>query len=431
VPECDRRLCPYYCVKEIKHSRKKRATLIPYDTMFLTTKTKEELIMTQLQFTLDFEEIKENLVESDLDEVLKSTLVIILNEYMKKERDDYLKVDPYERSDARKDYRNGFYDRELILSIGSIDLRVPRTRSGEFNTSLFEKYQRKEKSLVLAMLEMVVNGVSTRKVTNVVEKLCGESVSKSMVSSLTDSLQEEIQAWNERKLDKLEYCPYLFFDAMYTKVRDENRIVSKAIYIAKGITDTGKRIILGMKIDSEESYDTWRNFINDLQNRGLRTPRMVISDAHKGIKKAIETELSSATWQRCSVHFKRNVIEKMPKKDTAEIRHDFKKIYNEIHPNEARKLKDEFIKKYENNAKLQKAIKTLEDGFEESIQYMNEPEKRHRYIRSTNSLERVNQEVRAREKVIKIFPNEKSAFRIAGAILMDYEEKQVGKAGIF
>src|SRR5690625_1146577 len=196
--------------------------------------------MTQLQFTLNFDEIKENLMESNLDEVLKSTLVIILNEYMKKERDDYLNVDPYERSNARKDYRNGFYDRELMMSIGNVELRVPRTRSGNFNTSLFEKYQRKEKSLILAMLEMVINGVSTRKVTKVVEKLCGESVSKSMVSSLTDSLQEEIEAWNNRKLDDLEYCPYIFLDAMYTKIRDENRVVPHAIYIAKGITEIGR-----------------------------------------------------------------------------------------------------------------------------------------------------------------------------------------------
>lgn|SRR5690625_38075 len=387
--------------------------------------------MTQLQFTLNFEEIKESLMESSLDEVLKSTLVIILNEYMKKERDDYLDLEPYERSSVRKDYRNGFYDRELMMSIGNVELRVPRTRSGDFNTSLFEKYQRKEKSLILAMLEMVINGVSTRKVKKVVEKLCGETVSKSMVSSLTESLQEEIEAWSNRKLDDLEYCPYVFFDAMYTKVRDENRVVSHAIYIAKGITETGKRMILGMKIDKDESYDTWRNFINDLQHRGLRTPRLAISDAHKGIKKAIETEFHSAIWQRCSVHFKRNVIEKMPKKNSTEIKHDFKKIYNEIHPNEARRLKNEFIKKYEDDPKMAKAIATLEDGFEDSIQYMNEPKKRQRFIRSTNSLERINQEIRAREKIIKIFPNKNSAFRMAGAILMDYEEKQVGKRDLF
>src|SRR5699024_5138147 len=239
------RLCPYNCVKDEIKSHKKRAILIPYDTMFLTTKTKEELIMTHLQFTLNFEELKEELMATNIDEVLKSTLVIILNEYMKKERDDYLKVSSHERSEARVDYRNGFYDRELMMNVGKVTLRVPRTRNGEFNTSVFEKYRRTEKSLLLAMVEMVVNGVSTRKVTNIVEKLCGETVSKSMVSSLTESLQGEVEAWNQRNLSEIDHCPYVFFDAMYTKVRDENRVVPSAVYIAKGITEKGKRVILG------------------------------------------------------------------------------------------------------------------------------------------------------------------------------------------
>src|SRR5699024_10564166 len=195
--------------------------------MFLTTKTEEELIMTHLQFTLNFEELKADLMNTNIDEILKSTLIIILNEYMKKERDDYLKVSSHERSETRVDYRNGYYERELMVSIGKLTLRVPRTRNGEFNTTIFEKYKRTEQSLLLAMLEMVINGVSTRKVTNVVEKLCGETVSKSMVSSLTESLQEKVDEWNERSLLDLD-CPYLFFDAMYIKVREGNRIVPKA-----------------------------------------------------------------------------------------------------------------------------------------------------------------------------------------------------------
>jgi len=392
--------------------------------MFLTTKTKEELIMTHLQFTLNFEELKEELMATNIDEVLKSTLVIILNEYMKKERDDYLKVSSHERSEARVDYRNGFYDRELMMNVGKVTLRVPRTRNGEFNTSVFEKYRRTEKSLLLAMVEMVVNGVSTRKVTNIVEKLCGETVSKSMVSSLTESLQGEVEAWNQRNLSEIDHCPYVFFDAMYTKVRDENRVVPSAVYIAKGITEKGKRVILGFKIDKEESYDTWRNFISDLKGRGLNSPRLAISDAHKGLKKAIETEFLGTSWQRCVVHFKRNIVTFMPRKNSQDARHDLRIIYNELHPGRARELKDAFIEKYESDHRYKKAIETLENGFEDSIQYMNEAEKRHQYIRSTNALERINQEVRAREKTIKIFPHQNSIFRIVGSILMEYEEKQ-------
>lgn len=399
--------------------------------MFLSTKTKEELKMTQLQFTLNFEKLKAELMETNIDEVLKSTLVILLNEYMKKERDDYLKVAPNERSEVRMDYRNGFYERELLMNVGKVTLRVPRTRNGGFSTSVFEKYQRIEKSLLLAMLEMVVNGVSTRKVTNIVKKLCGESVSKSMVSTLTESLHDEVEAWNTRNLSSVDDCPYVFFDAMYIKVRDGNRVVPNAVYIAKGLTDKGKRVILGFKIDKEESYDTWRNFISDLKNRGLTSPRLVISDAHKGLKKAIETEFLSTSWQRCVVHFKRNIIVNMPRKDSQDARNDLKMIYNEIHPARARDLKNQFIDKYGDDARFEKAIQTLESGFEDSIQYMNESEKRHRYIRSTNALERVNQTIRAREKIIKIFPHQNSAYRMVGSILMDYDEEQIRKPHLF
>lgn len=177
--------------------------------MFLTTKTiEEELIMTQLQFTLDFDEIKEKVINSSLDEILKSTIVLVLNEFMEKERDDYLNVKPYERSGDRHDSRNGYYDRELLMNIGNINLRVPRTRSGEFVTSVFEKYQRSDQGFLLAMVEMVVNGVSTRKVKNVVEQLCGESVSKSFVSSLSKKLEPEVKEWAERSLNN-EYFPYI------------------------------------------------------------------------------------------------------------------------------------------------------------------------------------------------------------------------------
>jgi len=398
--------------------------------MFLTTKTEEELIMTHLQFTLNFEELKADLMNTNIDEILKSTLIIILNEYMKKERDDYLKVSSHERSETRVDYRNGYYERELMVSIGKLTLRVPRTRNGEFNTTIFEKYKRTEQSLLLAMLEMVINGVSTRKVTNVVEKLCGETVSKSMVSSLTESLQEKVDEWNERSLLDLD-CPYLFFDAMYIKVREGNRIVPKAVYIAKGITNDGKRTILGFEIGNEESYETWKSFINRLQKRGIKSPRQITSDAQKGLKKAVETEFLATSWQRCVVHFKKNVINQMPRKNTSEARHEFKMIYNEIHPAKARVLKNEFIKKYSEDSRFNKAIDVLEEGFEDTIQYMNEPEKRHPFIRSTNALERVNQEIRAREKIIKIFPHENSASRIIGTILMEYEEKQLRARNLF
>src|SRR5699024_6313431 len=304
--------------------------------------------MTQLQFTLDFDEIKDKVVNSNLDEILKSTIVLVLNEFMEKERDDYLNVKPYERSGDRHDSRNGYYDRELLMNIGNIDLRVPRTRSGEFATSVFEKYQRSDQSFLLAMVEMVVNGVSTRKVKNVVEQLCGESVSKSFVSSLSKKLEPEVKEWAGRSLNN-EYIPYIFVDAMYIKVREHNKVVPKAVYIATAITEDGKRKVLGFNVDHEECYDSWRDFLKSLKGRGLQSPKLVISDAHEGLKKAIEREFIGTSWQRCTVHFKKNIIEKMPKKGMEEVKTDLKRIHESTSPEEARKLKEAFIDKYEEN----------------------------------------------------------------------------------
>ena len=180
--------------------------------------------------------LKESIINSNLDSVIKSAIVLILNEFMEKERDDYLQAAAYERSAERRDYRNGYYERDLMMSIGKIQLKVPRTRNGEFSTTVFEKYARCDQAFVLSMLEMVMNGVSTRKVTKIVEQLCGENVSKSFVSSLTKQLDPIVNEWANRPLNTT-YYPYIFVDAMYIKVREHHSVVSKAVYIATAITD--------------------------------------------------------------------------------------------------------------------------------------------------------------------------------------------------
>src|SRR5699024_10141192 len=379
--------------------------------------------MTQLQFNLNFDEIKEMLIQSNLDDVLKSTMVLILNEYMKMEQADYLNAQSYERSDSRFDYRNGYYDRELLMNIGRVKLRVPRTRSGEFATTVFEKYQRTDQGFLLAMVEMVVNGVSTRKVSNVVDQLCGEDVSKSFVSTLSEKLEPEVEAWAKRSL-KNEYYPYIFVDAMYIKVREDNKVTPRAVYIATAISKENKRKVLGFKIDHEESYEAWKDFLTDLKDRGVQAPKLIISDAHEGLKKAVSRVFVRSSWQRCTVHFKKNLMDKLPKKGTSQIRNEIKQIFNVISPEEARELKSYFVNKYMDNPKLVKVIDSLEDGFDDAIQYLNEADKYHKYIRSSDSLEPLNQEVRRRERVIRIFPHTLSAFRLIRSILMDYEETQ-------
>lgn len=271
------------------------------------------------------------------------------------------------------------------------------------------------------MLEMVVNGVSTRKVTNIVEQLCGESVSKSFVSSLTQKLDPIVNEWSQRPLNTI-YFPYLFVDAMYIKVREHHRVVSKAVYIATAITEDNRRTILGLKIDHVESYESWNSFFELLKSRGLQSPKLIISDAHSGLQKAIARAFIGTSWQRCNVHFKRNIFDKLPKKDSEEARTMIKRIFDAVTIEDMRSFKNELMSKFENDSKYEKALAILEEGFEDTIQYINHPVSMRQFIRSTNSLERLNQEVRRRERVIRIFPNTQSAFRLIGAVLMQYED---------
>lgn len=382
--------------------------------------------MTQIQFNLNLDYLKESVMNSDINAVIKASIVLVLNSIMEKERDDHLQVGAYERSSDRFDSRNGYYDRDLILSIGRVTLKVPRTRKGEFSSSLFEKYARCDQAFVLSMLEMVVNGVSTRKVKNIVQELCGESVSKSFVSSLTEKLDPIVQEWANRPLNTT-YYPYIFADAMYIKVREHHRVVPKAVYIATAITGDNRREVLGIRVDHVESYAAWKAFLLHLQSRGVQSPKLFITDAHAGLKKALKEVFVGTVWQRCTVHLKRNIFNVMPKKGIEDEKLGLKRIFEAVSVEDARKFKDEFIERFEENPKLQKAIQILEDGFEDAIQYLNEPVKFQQFIRSTNSLERLNQEVRRREQVIRIFPNTQSAFRMIGAVLMQVNEEQAMK----
>lgn len=377
--------------------------------------------MTQVQFTLNLDNLKEEVMNSNLTSVAKSAVILVMNEMMEKERDEYLQASAYERTEERRDYRNGYYERELLLSIGRVTLRVPRTRNGDFSPSLFEKYSRTEQSFVLAMLEMVVTGVSTRKVKKVVEQLCGEHVSKSMVSSLTSKLDPIVNEWANRPLGETYYS-YVYADAMYIKVRENHRVVSKAVYIAIAINDKNKREVIGLKVCDSENFEAWREFFQSLKARGLRSPKLIVSDAHEGLKKAIQTEFLGTSWQRCLVHFKRNLLATVAHKDKKELAMAIKRIFAVVKPEDAREQKNLFVDRCLAEGRFEKAVEILEDGFDDVIQHLNEPEETHPFIRSTNHLERLNSEVRRRERVVRIFPHEQSAFRLIGAVLMDYEE---------
>ena len=313
--------------------------------------------MTQLHFAISSEDIQSLIKESVDNKIARSILTKVFNQLMEKERDEYLENEAYQRDPDRKTCRNGYYDRAYTTKIGSITLRVPRTRDGKFSTELFERYQRNEKALISTMLEMYVQGVSTRK------------------------------------------------------VRENRRVVSKACHIAIGISEKGKREILGLDISQGETVSSWSNFFEYLKKRGISGLKMVISDSHKDLVRAIKESFTNVSWQRCQAHLIRNILEKSPKKNTEEFRADVKALYKIKDIKLARKVKDEIFNKYEKDKRYEASLKILDEGFENSICYLS-IRNSHSRLKTTNCLERLNQEIRRGEKVIRIIPNVDSAIRL-------------------
>ncbi len=377
--------------------------------------------MTQVHFTLNREDIQSLINESVSDDLSKKILTNVFNQLMERERTEYINAEDYERTDNRVTSRNGYYDRAYLTRVGNLELKVPRTRDGKFSPSIFEKYQRNEKALLASMLEMYVSGVSTRKVTNIIEELCGKSVSKSFVSSLTKELDEMVEAWRNSSLEGTCY-PYLMVDVLFIKVRENHRVVSKSCHVAIGITEGGTREIIGFLIQDTESEESWSNFFDHLKSRDLKGLKMVISDAHKGLVNAIKASFPGISWQRCQVHFLRNILSSVPKKDSKIFREQVKAIFRLTNIDAARTVKNLLIESFEGQIRYEKACRILDEGFEDAFQYSVNGIA-HPRLRSTNLLERLNAEIRRREKVIRIFPNVDSATRLIGAVLIDQQDK--------
>ncbi|MGO4943117.1 IS256 family transposase [Ruoffia tabacinasalis] len=379
--------------------------------------------MTQVHFTLNSEEVQSIIEHSVKDDVSKNILTTVFNQLMENQRTEYIQAEDYERSESRQSQRNGYYERDFTTRVVTVELRVPRTRDGDFSPTVFERYQRNEKALLASMLEMYVSGVSTRRVSKIVEELCGKSVSKSFVSSLTEQLDSMVNEWQNRSLSETNY-PYLMTDVLYIKVREENRVLSKSCRIAIGITKDGDRGIIGFMIQNEESDNTWSNFFEYLKERGLQGVELVISDAHKGLVSAIRKSFTNASWQRCQDHFLRNIFTTIPKKNSKPFREAVKAIFKFTDINLAREAKNRLVEEYYDQKKYTKACETLDNGFEDAFQYTVLGNS-HNRLKSTNPLERLNQEVRRREKIIRIFPNHASANRLIGAVLMDLHEEWI------
>ena len=380
--------------------------------------------MAQLNITLNQEEIQALLLE-DQGEAFKKILQASLNKILQAESAEKLKAEPYERSAERTDSRNGSRDRDLNTRVGRITLQVPRHRNVPFKTLVFENYSRSEAALVAGMAEMVVNGVSTRKVSRVMETLCGTSFSKSAVSDVCKDLDKAVKEFRTRPLEG-DY-PFLTVDATYFKVRENSRVISKAFMIAYGTNAEGHREILGFGVYANESSATWTDFLLGLKKRGLTGLLMITSDAHEGILNAIGKVFPTVPWQRCQFHFIRNITDKAPKKYQAGLRTELQELFNCKTLAEARKVRDRIMEDYRDVA--EPAVTCLDEGFESAMTVMLLPAWLRRFYRTSNQIERLNKELKRRSKVIGVFPNEDSVLRLMGSVLMErHDAIQAGRA---
>ena len=382
--------------------------------------------MAQLNITLNQEEIQALLLD-DRGEAFKKILQTSLNKILQAESAEQLKAAPYERSEERTDCRNGSRDRDLNTRVGRITLHVPRHRNVPFKTLVFDNYSRSEAALVAGMAEMVVNGVSTRKVSRVMETLCGTSFSKSAVSDVCKDLETAVKEFQTRPLEG-DY-PFLTVDATYFKVRENSRIISKAFMIAYGTNAEGHREILGFGVYANESSATWTDFLLSLKKRGLTGLLMITSDAHEGILNAIGNVFPTVPWQRCQFHFSRNITDKAPKKYQTGLRAELQELFNCKTIAEARKVRDRIIEDYRDVA--ESAVACLDEGFESSMTVMLLPAWLRRFYRTSNQIERLNKELKRRSKVIGVFPNEDSVLRLMGSVLMERHDAMLGGRAVF
>lgn len=373
--------------------------------------------MATFEITIDDEKIQD-LLQSDRG--MAALLEPILNQLLQAEMSEHLRAEPGERTDQRRGWRNGSYKRRLTTRVGRLELEVPRDREGTFQTSLFERYQRSEKALVLALMQMVVQGVSTRRVKKITTKLCGREFSKSTVSRLSEGLDEQVTAWAERPLESRSY-PFLVLDAMQVKVRRQGAVRSTTVLLAVGINEAGYRELLGLEVAFGETGEAWRRFIRGLKDRGLSGVEVATSDAHKGLRQALEAAFPGLIWQRCQAHFRRNVMDRTPAGLRDQMHELLDRILTAPSPERAREAVGEACAELEGQA--DKALEVLETGWEEATAVLALPPKYRRRLRTTNMLERFIEEIRRREKVIRIFPNQDSAYRLIGALCAEQHEE--------
>ena len=355
----------------------------------------------------------------DDEDFLKVMVEKVCQRIMEAEMTEFIGADPHERTDNRKGYRNGFKPRILRTRIGELNLLVPKDREGRFSSSLFNRYQRNEKALILALQEMYLQGVSTRKVKEITEALCGLEISKSLVSDLARDLDLEILAWRNRKLTQ-DYS-YLIIDARYEKIRTNNTISSQGVLITLGIGADGKREILSVDVADSESETSCSEAFRNLKERGLSGVRLITSDDHGGLVNAAHRHFQGISWQRCQFHFTKNILDITPKKERRLIYSELKSIFDSPDQNRAKQRLSEVIETYQ--SRYPKIAEKLSNDAEDVLTCFNFPSSHRRRIRTTNTLERFNQEIKRRTNVVRIFPNADSAIRLISALAIEQSEE--------
>lgn len=364
-------------------------------------------------------DVKAVLAESadPIREIVQATLQQILE----CEMDELLQARRGERNEDRTGYRSGSYERSFVTRVGKLELRVPQDRAGRFRTELFERYQRSEKALFAALTEMYVQGVSTRKVKAITEELCGHAFSASSISEVTRRLDEQLQAFATRKLE--EDYPYLIVDARYERVRIDGAIRSQAVLIAIGINWDGRRCILGVEVADRESRNSWREFLLALRERGLHGVELVVSDDHAGLRAAVREVLPEAPWQRCYVHFLRNALDYLPRRRDDDCLRELRWIYDRRDAAEARRDLAAWISKWQ--TRYAKLCDWVETNIEETLTFYRLPAQHHKHLKSTNMIERLNEEIKRRTHVVRIFPNEASCLRLVRALAVEMHENWI------
>lgn len=365
--------------------------------------------------------VSSKLQEYHLDDpdFLHGIVSSVLQQLIDSEIEAHLSAGSYERTDNRKGYRNGSYPRTLKTRVGRIELQVPRDREGNFRTSIFDRYQRNEKALVLSLMEMHLMGVSTSKVKKITEQLCGTSFSASMVSSLSENLDAEIETWRNRPIEG--EWPYLFVDALYEKVRYDGKVVSMAVCIVVGVNDDGYRSILAVDVSHSENEADYSDLFKKLIDRGLSGVQLVISDDHNGMRNAIDRHFTGASWQRCQVHFMRNFLSRLRRKDRTWGMSMLKDVFNAPDKQQAESRLKLLVDRLSTTD--QDLADWLEENAPEAMSVFSFPEQHRRRIKSTNCLERLNEEIRRRTRVIRIFPHRQSCLRLISALCQEKDEE--------